>query len=151
MSLEYYIRQVHAAQNFKIHDDFSIVSFDDITEQVDIENGSDKSIVQDLEIWASIEIQYDGIIPKSYKVLNLIIGDWVTSHQKEITPILHKQLKEFLSKQFPDSDNSELEDEAIDTSIFLDQLDYMPRVNEKNRTIVIEVELVLEAEQQDDI
>jgi hypothetical protein len=150
MSLIDYVREIHAKQSFKIKDSFKVVSFDDVTQELEIKKDNDQIDTNDLEIWAAIEVDYDGIIPKSYKALNFIIGDWVSSNQKELTKVIHKQLKEFLSEQMPDGDHSEIDENSEDSAIWDEQLDYMPRVDEKKRVLIIEIELVLETEPIDD-
>jgi uncharacterized protein YlxP (DUF503 family) len=137
-----YIRQVHATQKFKIKDNFEFLDFDDITH----EDMGDKSVPEHIEIWAAIKINYDGEAPDSYKILNLTIGDWVASHEKDLTKVIHKKLKDHFSVSYPESDTSDVHEES-ESSIWLDQLDYMPRINEKEKNLIIEIELVLEAEE----
>lgn len=137
-----YIRQVHATQKFKINNDFEFLDFDDITH----EDMDDKSVPEHIEIWAAVKINYDGEAPDSYKILNLTIGDWVASHEKDLTKVIHKNLKDHFSGSYPESDTSDVHEES-ESSIWLDQLDYMPRINEKEKNLIIEIELVLEAEE----
>jgi len=137
-----YIRQVHAAQNFKIKDDFELLDFDDITPEV----MDDKSNAPEhIEIWAAVKIKYDGKVPESYKILNLTIGDWVAANEKALTKVIHEKLKGHFSTYYPNSDTSDVDAET-DSAIWLDQLDYMPRVDDEDKHIIIEIELVLEAE-----
>ena len=137
-----YICQVRAAQNFKIKDNFEFLDFDDITpETLDEES----PVPEHIEIWAAVRIYYDGKAPDSYKTLNLIIGDWVSSHEKELTKVIHKNLKDHFSKNYSNSDTSEVHEES-ESSIWEDQLDYMPRINEEDKHMIIEIELVLESE-----
>jgi hypothetical protein len=140
-----YIRQVHAAQNFKIKDDFEFLDFDDITQDLK----GDKEVPEHIEIWAAVKIKYGGKAPESYKILNLTIGDWVATNEKALTKIIHEKLKGHFSEAYPDSDTSEVHAES-DSAIWLDQLDYMPRVDEKENSIIIEIELVLETEPVDE-
>jgi hypothetical protein len=136
------IRQLHAAQKFTIKDEFQFISFDDITADEFDEN---KTLPDVLEIWAAIKTNYEGSLPESYKTLNLMIGDWVESHVDPLTTELHTQLKAHFSENYPISDASALND--LDTSaIWLDQLDYMPLINENDNSMVLEIELVLHAE-----
>jgi hypothetical protein len=137
-----YIRQVYASQKFSIGDDFEFKEFDDITP----EGISEKEPTPEaMEIWAAVKVPFTGEIPESYKVLNLMIGDWVAKKEKELTKALHKNLADHLKKNYPDSDASGLE-ESEDSAIWLDQLDYMPRIDEDDKSIVIEIELVLDTE-----
>jgi hypothetical protein len=137
-----YIRQVYASQKFSIGDDFEFKEFDDITP----DGISEKEPTPEaMEIWAAVKISFTGEIPESYKVLNLMIGDWVAKKEKELTKELHKNLADHFKKNYPDSDASGLE-ESEDSAIWLDQLDYMPRIDEDGKSIVIEIELVLDTE-----
>lgn len=138
-----YIRQVHAKQNFKINEDFKFLGFDDITQ-----DDKDETPEQ-IEIWTAIKITYDGKAPESYKILNLTIGDWVAANEKALTKVIHEKLKGHFSEYYPDSDTSEVHAES-DSAIWLDQLDYMPRLDEDEKSIIIEIELVLEAEPKED-
>jgi hypothetical protein len=137
-----YIRLVHATQNFKIKDKFEFLDFDDITSEI---NKEDDSAPEGLEIWAAVKIFYGGKVPDSYKILNLTIGDWVAAHEKELTKVIHEKLKGHFSIAYPDSDASDVHEES-DSSIWEDQLDYMPRINEEDKHLIIEIELVLDTE-----
>lgn len=139
-----YIRQINASQSFKIKDKFDFLNFDDITS-----DDSDGSVPEQIEIWAAIRIHYEGKVPDSYKALNFIIGDWVSKSEKELTGVIHKKLKGHFSELYPDSDVSEITAET-ESAIWEDQLDYMPRIDEEEKSILIEIELVLEAEPIED-
>jgi hypothetical protein len=137
-----YIRQVYASQKFSIGDDFDFIEFDDIT----AEGISEKEPTPEaVEIWAAVKIPFKGEIPESYKVLNLMIGDWVAKNEGDLTKMLHSKLSGHFKKNYPDSDTSEIEN-SEDSAIWLDQLDYMPRIEEEEKTMVIEIELVLDTE-----
>jgi hypothetical protein len=135
-----YIRQIHANQNFKIKDNFEFLDFDDITSDM-----TDKESPEHIEIWAAVKIFYDGKIPDSYKILNLTIGDWVASHERDLTKIIHNKLKDHISSQYPNSESEDIHEES-ESSIWEDQLDYMPRINEDDKHMIIEIELVLDSE-----
>jgi hypothetical protein len=74
-----------------------------------------------------------------------MIGDWVESNLEKLTPALHDELKKHFEENYPESDASAL-DQMEDTAIWLDQLDYMPDIDEDAKTMQIEIELVLNAE-----
>jgi len=136
------IRQLHAAQKFMIEDEFDFVEFDDIT----VDEFDDEKLLPDiLEIWAAVKINYEGDLPESYKTLNLLIGDWVEAHADSLTSEIHTQLKSHFEKNYPDSDSSALS-ELETSAVWLDQLDYMPLMNENDNSMTIEIELVLHAE-----
>lgn len=141
-----YIRQIHAKQRFKIKDDFKFIEFHDVrTEGITEREITETSPVpDDVEIWAAVQIFYSGQVPESYKAINLIIGDWVLEHDKELTETIHKVLKDHFEKNYPGTDTSELDGE--DSVIWFDQLDYMPRINPDDKSIIIEVELVMDTE-----
>ena len=137
-----YIRQVYASKKFNIENDFEFIEFDDITS----EGISEKEPTPEaVEIWAAVKVSFKGELPESYKVLNLMIGDWVAKKETDLTKVLHKNLAEHFKKNYPDSDASGIED-SEDSAIWLDQLDYMPRVDEDNKSLTIEIELVLDTE-----
>lgn len=129
-----YIRQIQASQNFKISDDIKFIEFDDLTNE-GLEEGEEPD---QLEIWAGIQIKFDGDVPESYRTLNYIIGEWVDRHRDELTKVIQEHLVEH-AKSFYDDSEVDLED----TMIWEDQLDYMPRIDYENKKIIIDVELVL--------
>jgi len=137
-----FIRMVHAAQNFTIKDEFEFVEFEDITQQ-DI--SEDRSFPDVLEIMARVKIGYDGTPPESYKVLNLMIGDWVEKNMGQLTDIIHSRLLTHFEENYPESDATELK-QLENSAIWTDQLDYMPDVDEEGKSMVIDIELVLHGE-----
>jgi hypothetical protein len=141
-----FVRLVNAAQNFSLKDNFEFIAFDDITAE-HIEEMQETP--ESLEIWAAIKVPYTGEIPESYKILNLMIGDWVESNLEKLTPALHEELKKHFGENYPESDASAL-DQMEDTAIWLDQLDYMPDIDEEAKTMQIEIELVLNAESDEE-
>lgn len=140
-----YMRLVNAAKKFKIKDDFEFVNLDDVSSEHIEEH---KAVPDLLEIWAAVKIFYDGEIPDSYKSLNLIIGDWVNKNIKPLNDVIHDELKEHFNTFYEDSSLEDPED-IEDTSIWKDQLDYMPIIDEKKKSMMIEIELVLHAEEKD--
>jgi hypothetical protein len=142
MSLLDFVRIINSTQNFKIHDDFKFVDFEDMTfETMD----ANVTLPTSMEIFAEIKISYDGEPPESYKALNLIIGDWVEKNVDSLSNVIHGKHKEHVDKNYPDSDTTDLNDEET-TALWMDQLDYMPQINEDKKEIAIEIELVLHAE-----
>ena len=139
------IRAINASKTFKIKDDFKFVEFNDISGEAVTET---EPTPDQLEIWAGVEISYDGEIPESYKALNLLIGDWVETHEDELTKTIHTELKNHLEENYPQAELPDLDNG--DSSIWLDQLDYMPRVDREDNSMVIEIELVLQAEGEED-
>lgn len=141
MLLTDFVRVVNAAKKFKIKDNFEFISFDDITHEV----GGLKNESESIEIWAAVKIFYDGVLPDSYKALNLIIGDWVEKNRTELSKVLHSELKTHFEEKYKDSDSGDL-DELDKSAIWSDQLDYMPANIEDEKALAIEIELVLHAE-----
>lgn len=141
-----FVRMVNAAQNFSLKNNFEFIAFDDITAE-HIEEMQETP--ESLEIWAAIKVPYTGELPDSYKVLNLMIGDWVESNLEKLTQTLHDELKKHFTANYPESDASAL-DQMEDTAVWLDQLDYMPDVDEDKKTMQIEIELVLNAESNEE-
>ena len=140
-----FIRQLNAAKKFSIKKEFEFIEFDDVSSDF-LE--THETVPDLLEIWAAVKIHFEGDIPESYKVLNLMIGDWVNENIKSLTPVIHKALKEHFKTFYPNSSHEGLTDkeDAEDTAIWTDQLDYMPVMDEKDKFMTIEIELVLETE-----
>lgn len=137
-----FIRKINAAQNFSLKDNFEFIAFEDVSAAHIVENNE---IPETLEIWAAVKVHFEGEVPESYKVLNLMIGDWVESNVPKLTPVLHGALKDHFKENYPESEVLDL-DQIEDTAIWLDQLDYMPEIDLKDKSILIEIELVLNAE-----
>ncbi|RKY81865.1 hypothetical protein DRQ07_02885 [candidate division KSB1 bacterium] len=145
MFTEEFIRIVNAAKKFKIKDDFEFIGFDEITPEGLSEH---KNLPDIIEMWAAIKIFFEGTLPESYKSLNLMIGDWVEKNEQKISKVLYPELHDYFEKKYPRSDSSdfktkEFEEESV---VWLDQLDYMPIIDENENSLIIEVELVLNAE-----
>jgi hypothetical protein len=138
-----YIRQVYASKKFIIGDTFEFVEFDEISADEITETEPELDAI---EIWAAVKVPYKGELPESYKVLNLMIGDWVTKNEKALTKTIHEKLAEHFKANYPESDASEL-NTMEDSVIWLDQLDYMPRMDEEKKELTVEIELVVETEE----
>ena len=137
-----FIRVLNAAKSFKIKENFEFISFDDITRE-DVENGDSPETI---DIWAAVKIFYDGEMPESYKALNLMIGDWVEKNLSSLTETLHKELRAHFQEHYPESNSEDLE-QLDESAVWTDQLDYMPaKSSEKEKSLVIEVELIIHAE-----
>jgi hypothetical protein len=136
-----FVRKINAEQNFSLDKDFQFIEFNDAVAA----GITDLSTVPDpLDIIAVVKLKYEGTPPDSYKVLNLIIGDWVELHLDELTKVIHEKLKGHLNEFYPNSDISDMDGE--DTAIWTDQLDYLPAVDSNDNSILIDIELVLHAE-----
>jgi len=146
MSMLDYVRAVNAQQQFRLSDTFEFIEFDDLT---DLTLHEDEAVPDELEIWAKVKVPYEGTLPESYRVLNILIGDWVEKNLMGLTDLLHTELQGHISEVYPESDSSELADPE-NTSIWTDQVDFMPTVNEEQKYIVVELEMVLEGEPLDD-
>lgn len=140
MFSEHMVRVVSAKKKLSLSDDFKFIEFDDINKEM---IKPDSPIPDNVEIWAAIQIHYNGEIPESYKTLNLIIGDWVEEHEENLSSIVNEKLKEHFQEYYP---ASEFGVEEGDSSIWLDQLDYMPRIDPSDNSMIIEIELVLDTE-----
>jgi hypothetical protein len=137
------VRAVYASKTFTIKDDFEVISFEDISAESIV---NESKVPENLEMFASVKIAYDGELPDSYKILNIMIGDWVVKKEKELTKVIHEKLAKHFEENYPGSDYSELNDaESEDSAIWTDQLDYMPRSGGE-KFLIIEVELVLDSE-----
>lgn len=136
-----FVRKINAEQKFRIKDEFEFVEFSDEATSGRSGLESDES---ELDIIAVIKIKFDGEPPESYKVLNLIIGDWVEQHIDNLTPVIHNKLKDHFNKFYPGSDINDLDEE--DTAIWTDQLDYLPSIETVDNSMLIDIELVLDCE-----
>jgi len=138
-----------ASENFKLGKP-SFVRFDkiDIDEQkVQVKDGEDFSA--DIEVWAVISLDYTGMPPESYRVINRIIQDWVDDHDSELKKIINPKLSSFLKDNYQDIDISDL-NEDFDDYIWEDQVDYLPDIKEKEHKIEVTIELVLDVEDDED-
>lgn len=141
MILDEIVRAVNANKKFKIKDEFKFIEFNDVSKE-GIQ--PDSPVPDQVEIWVAIQVEYEGTVPDSYKTLNLIIGDWVERHEEKLTEVIHNELKRHFEEHYPGADVSELDNG--DSVIWLDQLDYMPRIEGDRKTIIIEVELYMDTE-----
>jgi hypothetical protein len=134
-----------AADNFKIGK-ASFVCFEkiDIDEQK-IQIDKDEDFSANIEVWALISLEYSGIPPNSYRVINRIIQDWVDEHESELKKIINPKLGSFLKDNYQDIDVSDLNAD-FDDYIWEDQVDYLPEIKEKDHKIEITIELVLDVE-----
>jgi hypothetical protein len=135
------IRELNAAQKFKIQDKFEFVGFDDISASHIRE---EKNVPETLEIWAAVKVHYDGELPGSYRSLNFIIGDWVEKHTDQLTENLYEELHKHFSNNY-EGDFSDLK-KSQESPIWEDQLDFMPRIEQNDNSMIVEIELVLNAE-----
>lgn len=145
MYTDEFIRIVNAAKKFKIKDDFDFLGFEEIKPEGLPEH---ENIPDMIEMWAAVKIYFEGKLPESYKSLNLMIGDWVEKNEQKISKVLYPELHDYFEKKYPRSDSSEFETKEFEEEsvVWLDQLDYMPIIDEDEDSLVIEIELVLGAE-----
>jgi len=141
-----YMRIINAAKQFGLKDDFEFIEFEDISLGEGVTEDSPQP--DEIEIIASVKTNYNGKVPESYKTLNLIIGDWVEKHEDVLTDHINKALREHFAKNYPAVDVSEIGDDA--GTLWLDQLDYMPRIDPGPKTMIIEIELVMDSEPLED-
>ena len=137
-----FVRKVNSKNKFSLKKEFTFIEFNDVSAE-HIEKH--ESVPDLLEIWAAVKVSYDGEIPESYKTLNLIIGDWVNDNIKALTTEIHKNLKDHIKTSYPESAFDDLE-QTEDSAIWTDQLDYMPLIDENDKSFTIEIELVLDTE-----
>ena len=136
-----FVRQINAEQNFRISDQFEFIELSDSA----AEGISELSTVPDvLDIISVIKVHCEGQPPESYKVLNLMIGDWVEQHLDELTEVIHEKLKGHFNEYYPNSNISDLDEE--DTAIWTDQLDFLPTMEPNDKSMLIDIELILHAE-----
>lgn len=138
-----------ASENFKLKE-AKFIAFDNI--EIDEENtveNNDEDYSANLEVWANVEITYEGVPPESYRVLNRMLQDWVDDNDKKLKEMINPKLSDFLKEKYGDIDLSDLNAE-FDDYIWEDQVDYMPEIDEDKKKIQFVVELVLEVEEEDD-
>ena len=139
--------------NFKLTSDavfegfegISATSVDEISEESQEEY---EDLVDQLELWAVISIKYEGVPPESYRVLNSMLMDWIDDNETTLKKLVNPKLIPYLKQQYPDIDVSDLQDD-FDDYIWEDQVDYMPDIDEEEKTITFTVELVLDIENED--
>jgi len=138
-----------ASENFKLKKP-SFTGFErmDIDEENAV-NNNEEEFSADIDVWAKMSIDYEGVPPDSYRVLNRMIQDWVDDHDDELKKMINPALSEFLEKNYHNIDLSDL-DTDFDDYIWEDQVDYMPDIDEDTKTIKFSIELVLEIEETDD-
>jgi len=145
-----------ASKNFKLKEvqfvEFTDIGKCDVSQSLTVDKGegSSASIIFDkdmFEIVAELKLKFDGESPKSYRVLNSMLMDWVDDNESDLKKIINPKLKEFLNKEYPDIDTSDL-DEDFDDYIWEDQVDYSPEIDEENSEIHFTLELVLNVEEE---
>lgn len=139
-----------AANNFKLgaveFNDFEDINELQMQKVVEEDGEQDLETTNQFDIWADLSIKYEGNPPESYRVLNSMIMDWVDDNEQNLKKIINPRLNKFLQEKYKDIDSSEL-DENFDDFIWEDQVDYMPEINEDEKTIDFKLELILEIEE----
>jgi hypothetical protein len=120
-----------AYSNFKLKE-ATFLGFDniDIDEENSVANDNEE-FSADIEAWANVSIDYEGIPPDSYRVLNKILQDWVDDHDDDLKKMINTKLTDFLKEKYKNLDISDL-NQDFDDYIWEDQVDYMPDVDEDN-------------------
>lgn len=138
-----------ASENFKFKE-AKFTGFDniEINEENTVDN-NDEEFSANLDVWATMEITYEGDPPDSYRVLNRMLQDWVDDNEKQLKGMINPKLSAFLKEKYDGLDISDL-DEDFDDYIWEDQVDYMPEINEDEKKIQFVVELVLEIEENEE-
>jgi len=119
----------------------SALSIEDAEEDEDSEN--------QLDIWADCSLGYEGAPPDSYRVLNMMVMDWVDANEQDLSKAINPRLKKFLENTFPEIVTDDL-DENFDDYIWEDQVDYFPEIDEEEKRIKFSLELVLDLETEED-
>ena len=150
--------KINAAANFILKDDAKFEGFDDVGElalsrSVNVrDNGEMSEYEQEynqLDIWASISIGFEGEPPGSYRVFNSIILDWVDENEEKLKKIINSKLIFFLKEKFKDLDVSDLK-EDFDDYIWEDQVDYLPGISDDDSRLHFSIELVLDVVDDED-
>jgi hypothetical protein len=137
-----------ASENFKLKEAI-FLGFDNIkVEEENSVDNNDEGFSADIDVWASIKVDYEGIPPESYRVLNRMLQDWVDNHESDLKQMINPKLTDFLKEKYDNLDISDL-NQDFDDYIWEDQVDYMPEIDEDKKTIQFTVELVLEIEEDD--
>lgn len=131
-----------AKSNFKLKD-LKFVEIYNVAEKFSSPNG------EEVDIWASLAISYEGTPPESYRVLNSMVMEYTEDKKKELGNILALPLKSFLSDRFPMADLSELAEDASDF-IFEEQVDFLPEIEEDKKDILFQVEVIVELEESEE-
>ncbi len=138
-----------ASENFKLKE-AKFTGFDNIEiEEENTVDNNDEEFSASLEVWANMEITYEGDPPDSYRVLNRMLQDWVDDNEKQLKGMINPKLSAFLKEKYDGLDISDL-DQDFDDYIWEDQVDYMPEIDEDKKKIEFVVELVLEIEEDEE-
>lgn len=147
-----------ASKNFKLKDvefvGFTDIGKLDITHTVTVDKGDNtgSSVIFDadmFEIVADLKLKYEGNPPESYRVLNSMIMDWVDSNEADLKKIINPGIKDFLNKEYPEIDTSDL-DEDFDDYIWEDQVDYHASIDKDKGDLHFTLELVLSVEEEEE-
>lgn len=138
--------RVLASSSFKLKD-VKFEGFESVEEtQAQVVDDGEDMFAQ-LDIWADMVLSYEGDPPDSYRVLNAAIMDWVEEHDEDLKKVINPRLIPFIKGRYTDVDVSDLK-EDFDDYIWEDQVDYMPVVDEDDKTIKFSLELVLDIEDE---
>lgn len=138
-----------ASENFKLKE-AKFTGFDNIEiEEENTVDNNDEEFSASLEVWANMEITYEGDPPDSYRVLNRMLQDWVDDNEMQLKGMINPKLSAFLKEKYDGLDISDL-DQDFDDYIWEDQVDYMPEIDEDKKKIEFVVELVLEIEEDEE-
>lgn len=138
-----------ASENFKLKE-AKFTGFDNIEiEEENTVDNNDEEFSASLEVWANMEITYEGDPPDSYRVLNRMLQDWVDDNEEQLKGMINPKLSAFLKEKYDGLDISDL-DQDFDDYIWEDQVDYMPEIDEDEKKIQFVVELVLEIEEDEE-
>lgn len=131
-----------AKSNFKLKD-LKFVEIYNVSEKFASTNG------EEIDIWASLAISYEGTPPDSYRVLNSMIMDFTEDKKEDLGKVLALPLKSFMSERFPAVDLSEL-DKDVSDFIFEEQVDFLPEIEEDSKDILFQIELIVEVEESEE-
>lgn len=142
-----------ASKNFSFKD-FSFVSFIDIgkieaSDKIrDVLNGNietEISSVDVLDIVARLALTYKGDFPKSYRVLNSMIMDWVDSNEKKIIDAIRPKIESYLRAEYPEVEFGDMDN--AEELLWEEQVDYHPEVDADSGKVYFIVDLMLGIEE----
>lgn len=102
---------------------------------------------EDFEIFAHMSFDYEGTPPESYRVLNSMIMDYVDDHREELEKMLADKIVEHFEQEDSPIDPQVFKEDPKDF-IWEEQVDYMPMVDEEERKIYAEIEIVVDLEEE---
>lgn len=100
---------------------------------------------EDFEIFIQMSLDYEGMPPSSYRALNSIVMDYVDENKDSLEESISSKVVEHFSQEDSPIDPKDFGKDYKDF-IWEEQVDYMPMVDEENKKVFFEIEVVINIE-----